>query len=77
MFVDPFTSLHTVLSLIAIVVGIPVIADLIAGRVRGLPTAIFLVTAILTARPASAFPSTRSCPRTSSAPSRSSCSRWC
>lgn len=56
MFVDPFTSLHTILSLIAIVVGIPVVADLIAGRLRGLPTAIFLVTAILTSATGYGFP---------------------
>lgn len=56
MFFDPFTSLHTILSLIAIVVGIPVIADLIAGRVRGLPTALFLVTAILTSATGFGFP---------------------
>lgn len=56
MFADPFTSLHTILSLIAIVIGIPVIADLVAGRVRGLPTAIFLVTAILTSATGFGFP---------------------
>ncbi|MBR0666190.1 hypothetical protein GXW71_17650 [Roseomonas hellenica] len=56
MFVDPFTSLHTALSLIAIVVGIPVIADLVAGRVRALPTALFLVTAILTSVTGYGFP---------------------
>lgn len=56
MFVDPFTSLHTTLSLIAIVIGIPVVADLIAGRVRGLPTALFLITAILTSATGFGFP---------------------
>ena len=56
MFVDPFTSLHTILSLIAIIVGIPVVADLIAGRLRGLPTALFLITAILTSATGFGFP---------------------
>lgn len=56
MFVDPFTSFHTILSLIAIAVGFPVVADLIASRVRAWPTALFLITAILTSVTGYGFP---------------------
>ncbi|HEY4253592.1 MAG TPA: hypothetical protein VGM87_20455 [Roseomonas sp.] len=56
MFTDAFTSFHTALSLIAIVAGFPVLAGLVGGRLRSLPTGVFLVTAILTSVTGYGFP---------------------
>jgi hypothetical protein len=48
MFATPFTSFHTILSLLAIVAGIGVMSALINNRKPGLSTIAFLVTMIAT-----------------------------
>ena len=45
---DTFTTFHTILSLIWLVAGVPVIAGLVHARMSNAWTVIFLVTAILT-----------------------------
>jgi hypothetical protein len=51
-----YTAVHTVISLVAIVSGAVVVADLFAPRVRRLWTALFLVTAVLTSATGFGFP---------------------
>jgi hypothetical protein len=51
-----YTMTHTVISLIALVSGAVVVADLFAPRVRRPWTALFLVTAVLTSATGFGFP---------------------
>jgi hypothetical protein len=45
---SPFTWFHTIISMIALVAGFPVLFGLIEGRLRNGWTALFLVTAVAT-----------------------------
>ena len=45
---DTFTTIHTILSLIWLVAGFPVVAALLHSRISNMWTVIFLVTGILT-----------------------------
>jgi len=58
MIVDlaTFTLIHTALSLLALLAGIPVVAALLRGRVAGVWTATFLVLAIATSVTGFLFP---------------------
>jgi hypothetical protein len=51
-----YTTIHVVISLIALGSGIAVVADLFAPRVRRSLTALFLVTAVLTSATGFGFP---------------------
>jgi hypothetical protein len=51
-----YTTTHIVISLIALVSGAVVVADLFASRVRRSSTALFLVTAVLTSVTGLGFP---------------------
>jgi hypothetical protein len=51
-----YTMVHTVVSLISLVSGVVVVADLFAPRVRRSWTALFLVTAVLTSATGFGFP---------------------
>lgn len=62
MFATPFTSFHTILSLLAIVAGIGVIRSLINNRRPGLSTVAFLVTMIATDVTGFMFPFTKLLP---------------
>jgi hypothetical protein len=58
MFVDTFTSIHTVLSLVALVSGIFVTIGLLRSRMSALCTGLFLVTAVATSVTGFGFPFT-------------------
>jgi hypothetical protein len=62
MFATPFTSFHTILSLLAIVAGIGVMNELINNRRPGLSTTAFLVTMIATDVTGFMFPFTKLLP---------------
>lgn len=51
-----FTAFHTLLSIVAIIAGVPAIRDLMAGRVRSAAITTFLATAILTSATGFLFP---------------------
>jgi hypothetical protein len=51
-----YTAFHTILSLIALVVGIVVVADLLSPKVRRSLTVLFLITAIATSVTGFGFP---------------------
>ncbi len=51
-----YTTVHTVISLLALVSGVVVVTDLFAPRVRRSWTALFLVTAVLTSATGFGFP---------------------
>lgn len=53
---SPFTAFHTLLSLIAIVAGIPVVVGFFTGRASQFWTTLFLVTAIATSLTGFLFP---------------------
>src|SRR5947207_1299021 len=59
MFATPFTAIHTILSLVAIVAGIGVMAMLINDRRPNIGTVVFLVTAIATSVTGFLFPFTK------------------
>jgi hypothetical protein len=56
MFVDSFTTFHTLLSFAAILTGLLVLVDLIGGRLPFFITGIFLLTAIATSATGFGFP---------------------
>jgi hypothetical protein len=62
MFATPFTAIHTILSLIAIVAGIGVMAMLINNRKPDAGTLVFLITAIATSVTGFLFPFTKFLP---------------
>ena len=62
MFATPFTSVHTILSLIAIVAGIRVMAMLLNNRKPNIGTLVFLITAIATSVTGFFFPFTKFLP---------------
>ncbi|MEA2870972.1 MAG: hypothetical protein QOH67_948 [Hyphomicrobiales bacterium] len=62
MFATPFTAIHTVLSLVAIVAGIGVMAMLISNRKPNTGTLLFLITAIATSVTGFFFPFTKFLP---------------
>ena len=62
MFATPFTSVHTLISLVAIVAGIGVMAMLINNRKPNVGTLVFLITAIATSVTGFFFPFTRFLP---------------
>ena len=51
-----YTAFHTILSLIALVVGIVVVADLLSPKIRRSLTVLFLITAIATSVTGFGFP---------------------
>ncbi len=55
--ISTFTTLHVVISLIAIAAGLPVVASMIKGRHAPLLVAVFLLTTILTSLTGFFFPS--------------------
>jgi hypothetical protein len=57
-----FTTLHTIISLVAIASGLVVLVDMLGGRLRGALTAVFLATTILTSVTGFMFPFTRLTP---------------
>ena len=62
MFANTFTSIHTILSLVAIVAGMGVMAMLINDRKPNAGTLIFLITAIATSVTGFFFPFTKFLP---------------
>jgi len=58
MFATPFTAIHTLLSLIAIVAGIGVMAMLLNNRKPNIGTLVFLIAAIATSVTGFLFPFT-------------------
>ena len=62
MFATPFTAIHTILSLIAIVAGIGVMAMLLTNRKPNIGTLVFLVAAIATSLTGFLFPFTKFLP---------------
>jgi hypothetical protein len=62
MFATPFTSIHTILSLVAIVAGIGVMAMLLNNRKPNIGTVVFLITAIATSATGFFFPFTKFLP---------------
>jgi len=62
MFATPFTSVHTIFSLVAIVAGIGVMAMLIDNRKPNAGTLVFLITAIATSVTGFFFPFTKFLP---------------
>ncbi|TMI98251.1 MAG: hypothetical protein E6G97_26405 [Alphaproteobacteria bacterium] len=62
MFATPFTSIHTILSLVAIVAGIGVMAMLLNDRKPNVGTLVFLVAAIATSVTGILFPFTKFLP---------------
>lgn len=62
MFATPFTAIHTILSLIAIVAGIGVMAMLLNNRKPNIGTLVFLIAAIATSITGFLFPFTKFLP---------------
>jgi len=62
MSIEAFTTLHVLISLIAIATGIVWLADLIGNRARGQLTAAFLATTVLTSVTGFMFPATQFLP---------------
>jgi len=62
MFATPFTAIHTILSLIAIVAGIGVMAMLLTNRKPNIGTLVFLIAAIATSVTGFLFPFTKFLP---------------
>jgi hypothetical protein len=58
----PFTWFHTILSLIGLVAGFPVVRGLLASRISEPWTAIFLITTIATSATGFGFPFTKLLP---------------
>ena len=56
MFADTYTAIHSVISLIALALGLIVLLDLFGRRVPHIVTAAFLLTAILTSVTGFGFP---------------------
>jgi hypothetical protein len=57
-----FTTIHTVLSLVALVSGIVVVIGLLQGRIHGLWTTLYLVTSVATSVTGFGFPFDRFLP---------------
>jgi hypothetical protein len=62
MSIETFTTLHVLISLVAISTGIVWLADLIGNRARGQLTAAFLATTVLTSVTGFMFPATQFLP---------------
>jgi hypothetical protein len=56
MFVDTYTSIHSILSLLALVLGLVVLLDFFGVRIPSLITGLFLLLAFLTSATGFGFP---------------------
>ena len=62
MTLSTFTTVHTVISLVAIATGLLAVFAMVGGRLAGFWTAIFLITTVLTSVTGFFFPATKLLP---------------